>query len=82
MTSTIQTRPAAGELITAMFDAVDGELSTRSRVIDALLDLRNAAPVDGVMLLRVDEILREVPGLTTVPNTWWLETLAELRDLV
>ena len=80
MNCTIQ-KPSARELINELLAAVDGELSSRSRVIDGLLDLRNAADQGSGLQLRVDELLGSVPGLTTVPNGWWLDRLEELRGL-
>ena len=50
-------------------------------MIDGLLDLRNAAPQASDLQFRVDELLKGVPGVTTVPNGWWLDRLEELRDL-
>ena len=46
MTSTIETA-APGDVISDLLHAIDGELSTRSRVVDGLLDLRNTASADG-----------------------------------
>jgi len=80
MNCTIQT-PSAKELINEMLSSVDGELTSRSRVIDGLLDLRNAGDLGGELQTRVDELLRGVPGVTTVPNGWWLDRLEELRLL-
>lgn len=81
MNSTVETTSAARQVIFDLLDQVDGELSTRSRVIDGLLDLRNEAPADGDLQVRVDELLQSVPGVTTVPNGWWLDRLEELRNL-
>lgn len=81
MTSTIETTSAARQIIGDLLDQVDGDLTSRSRVIDGLLDLRNAAPLASDLQLRVDELLGAVPGVTTVPNGWWLDRLEELRDL-
>ncbi len=80
MNCTIQ-NASARDVISDLLAAVDGELSSRSRVIDGLLDLRNAGPADGDLVARVDELLVSVPGLTTVPNGWWLDRLEELRAL-
>jgi len=81
MTSTIESTSAGRQLIIALLDAIDGELSSRSRVVDGLLDLRNVAPAGSELEARVDELLMGVPGLTTVPNGWWLDRLEELRAL-
>lgn len=68
-------------LINNLIDVVDGELTSRSRVVDGLLDLRNAAADRTDVVARVDELLADLPGLTTVPNGWWLDRLAELRTM-
>ena len=81
MTSTIESKSAGRELIVELIAAVEGELSSRSRVVDGLLDLRNEAPEGSALQARVDELLSSVPGLTTVPNGWWLDRLEELREL-
>jgi hypothetical protein len=81
MNSTIESTPEARQVIFELLENVDGELSTRSRVVDGLLDLRNAAPEFSELEARVDELLRSVPGVTTVPNGWWLDRLEELRRL-
>lgn len=80
MNCTIQ-NATARDVISELLAAVDGELSSRSRVIDGLLDLRNAGPAESDLVARVDELLVGVPGLTTVPNGWWLDRLEELRAL-
>jgi hypothetical protein len=80
MTSTIQRTATPREIIVGLVGAVDGELSSRSRVVDGLLDLRNVSP-DAAFTARVDELLAGIPGITTVPNTWWLDRLAELAEL-
>lgn len=68
--------------IDLLLDAVDGELTTRSRVLDGLLDLRlGAADLPGVVG-RIDDALADLPGVTTVPNSWWLATLEDLRTVL
>ena len=64
------------ELVDRLLDAIDGELTSRSRVVDGLLDLRLAA----ADLPEVDDCLATLPGNTTVTNLWWMETLADLRS--
>ena len=80
MNTTIE-MTAANDVISELLDAVDGELTARSRVVDGLLDLRNTAAADGEFQIRVDEILGGIPGLTTVPNGWWVDRLEELRSI-
>lgn len=80
MTSTMQKTDKPSEIVAALIGGVDGELTSKSRVVDGLLDLRNAS-VDPVFTGRLDELLSGIPGVSTVPNGWWLERLEELRDL-
>ena len=68
--------------IDLLLDAVDGELSSRSRVLDGLLDLRLQADARDDIVTRIDRALTEIPGVTTVANAWWLETLEDLRAIL
>lgn len=67
-------------LIQAEISAINGEVLSRSRVLDSLLDLRLAADTRVDMVLLVDEALRDLPGKTMVPASWWRERLS-LLDL-
>ena len=67
------------ELVDRLLDAIDGELTSRSRVVDGLLDLRLAAADLPEVVSQVDDCLATLPGNTTVANRWWMETLADLR---
>ena len=67
------------ELVDRLLDAIDGELTSRSRVVDGLLDLRLAAADLPDVVAQVDDCLASLPGHTTVVNRWWMETLADLR---
>jgi hypothetical protein len=80
MTSTIQRTTTPHEIIIELTGLVDGELTSRSRVVDGLLDLRNASSSDAFQA-RIDELLSGIPGLNTVPNGWWLDRLTELSEL-
>ena len=80
MNSTLQNSTSPAQLISDLVAAVDGELSSRSRVVDGLLDLRNASD-EPHFTSRIDDLLAGIPGLTTVPNGWWLDRLEELRGL-
>lgn len=64
--------------IDRLLESLDGELTSHSRVIDALLDLRSAS--DDVRFVAViDESLRNVPGRTTVSTDWWKTQLTTFR---
>jgi hypothetical protein len=65
-------------LIQQYRSAIDGQLSDRQRVIDHLLDVRLAASDAPAIVDIVDRRLSDVPGLTTVENSWWSEVLDEL----
>ena len=66
-------------LITEMRASVDGELTSRSKVVDHLLDLRLAARSHIDVVVIVDRLLAELPGRSTVPNVWWLGALADIE---
>jgi len=67
--------------IDRLLASLDGEITSHSRVIDGLLDLRSAA--DDVRLLAViDESLRNVPGRTAVSTEWWKTQLTSFRLLL
>ena len=72
----------AQHLIDHLLDAIDGELSSKSRVVDGLLDLRSASDTRADVVSHVDELLVSIPGVTTVANSWWMTTLEELRELI
>ena len=64
--------------IDRLLESLDGELTSHSRVIDGLLDLRAAS--DDVRLIAViDESLRNVPGRTAVETDWWKTQLTSFR---
>lgn len=65
------------QIIGVSVAAISGELVDRMRVIDTLLDLRNAAPAVALVSI-VDGLLRNVPGQTTVRSSWWQSALDEL----
>lgn len=68
--------------IDRLLDDIDGELTTHSRVVDALLDLRLAAGSNEIFTLAVDDALATIPGRTAVPNSWWMEQLERMRLLL
>lgn len=67
------------QLINQLRALIDGDVSTRSRVIDGLLDLRNCLRSDDSALALIDGLLAEMPGLTTVPNPWWRDALSAIE---
>ena len=56
-------------------DAVVGDVCSRSRVIDALLDLRLDASGRPDVIELVDRSLAGVPGKNMVPADWWRDQL-------
>jgi len=66
-------------LIAHMRTTVNGELTSRNQVVDHLLDLRLAArELPGVVRI-VDLLLADLPGRSTVPNSWWLAALVDVE---
>jgi len=61
--------------IREMRNTVDGDVCSRSRVMDALLDLRNEASQRTDIVDLVDTALGGLPGKTMVPASWWIEQL-------
>ncbi len=59
---------------------IDGQLSDKRRVTDHLLDIRLAAADMPAVIVETDRLLGDMPGLTTVENTWWRTALDELEQ--
>lgn len=68
--------------IDRLLDQLDGELTTHSRVVDALLDLRLAGESNEIFVLTVDDALANIPGRTAVQNDWWMGQLEKLSGLL
>ncbi len=62
-----------------MRQAVDGDVCSRSRVMDALLDLRLEAGSRSDVTALVDDALANLPGKTMVPADWWRDRLDMLE---
>ena len=62
-------------MIQALRATIDGDVCSRSRVVDALLDLRLEAADRSDLIDLVDLALADCPGNTMVPAEWWRETL-------
>ncbi len=58
---------------------IDGQLSDKRRVIDHLLDVRLAAADLPAVVVETDRLLADMPGLTTVENTWWRAAIDDLE---
>ncbi len=52
-------------------EAVDGDVLSRARVVDTLLDLRLDANGRSDIVGMVDAALADVPGKTMVAAAWW-----------
>ena len=59
--------------------SVDGNVCSRSRVMDALLDLRLDAAGRPDVTDLVDDALTNLPGKTMVPADWWRDRLDMLE---
>lgn len=68
--------------IDQLLDQIDGELTTHSRVVDALLDLRLSGASNEIFVLTVDNALANIPGRTAVSNDWWMSELEKLSGLL
>ncbi len=65
--------------IRSLRQGVDGDVCSRSRVMDALLDLRLEAGSRYDVVSLVDSALADLPGKTMVPGDWWRERLDMLE---
>ena len=65
--------------IRVMREDVSGEVCSRSRVMDALLDLRIEAGGRSDVTGLVDAALADLPGKTMVPAAWYRERLDMLE---
>jgi hypothetical protein len=69
--------PTFDEVLGQSAGLIHGELVDRTRVVDALLDLRNTAVSESLIEV-IDAALRNLPGRTTVRAAWWQSLLDEL----
>lgn len=69
-------------VIAALLEQWSGALVSKSRVVDGLLDLRNAVAnrIDAVDA--IDRALATMPGQTLVPREWAVEVLVEVDVLL
>jgi len=65
--------------IDRMMAALDGEVTSHSRVVDGLLDLRSASGDDVKLVAVIDESLKNIPGRSTVTTEWWKTQLTTFR---
>jgi hypothetical protein len=66
------------EVLERSVSLIHGELIERSRIVDALLDLRNTTSASGLVEV-IDAALRTLPGRTTVRSSWWQGIIDELN---
>jgi hypothetical protein len=71
---------SVGQRIVELLGEVDGAVVDRWAVIDALLDLRQAAGDDALVVHWVEELLRVLPGRNLVAAEWWRSALEQLLD--
>ena len=64
------------EVLERSVSLIHGELIERSRIVDALLDLRNTTSASSLVEV-IDAALRTLPGRTTVRSSWWQGILDE-----
>jgi len=65
--------------IDRMIESLDGELTSHSRVIDGLLDLRSASGDDVKLIAVIEESLKNIPGRSAVATDWWKTQLTTFR---
>ncbi len=65
--------------IATILDSLDGEVSTASRVVDSMLDLRLVGADNDLFVMVLDNALATMPGRTAVPNDWIRKTMEDLR---
>ena len=65
--------------IDKLLESLDGEVTSHSRVVDGLLDLRSASGDDVKLVAVIDESLKNIPGRTTVTTEWWKTQLTTFR---
>jgi hypothetical protein len=68
-------------IIRDLREAIDGDVCSRSRVVDALLDLRLDAAARTDVVELVDQALSDVPGKNMVAAGWWRDQL-DMFELV
>lgn len=61
--------------IRSMRADIEGDVCSRSRVMDSLLDLRLEAGSRHDIVAEVDRSLADLPGKNMVPADWWREQL-------
>jgi hypothetical protein len=62
-------------IIQHLRDGLDGDVCSRSRVMDGLLDLRLGAGQRHDIVAMIDAALADLPGRNMVPAEWWREQL-------
>src|SRR4029078_10859705 len=66
------------EVLGRSVSLIHGELIERSRIVDALLDVRTTTSASSLVEV-IDAALRSLPGRTTVRSSWWQGILDELN---
>ena len=69
------------DTIRELVAAIEGTVCSRSRVVDALLDLRLDAAARRDVVELVDVALATIPGKNMVSTDWWREQL-EMFELI
>lgn len=69
---------ALTDIVNELQDGIEGEMTSRSRVVDGLLDLRLEVAEEAHLVELVDRILAEIPGRSIVLSDWWSEQLTTI----
>ncbi len=69
---------ALTDIVNELQDGIEGETTSRSRVVDGLLDLRLEVADQPHLVELVDRILGDVPGKSIVLSEWWSDQLSTI----
>lgn len=58
------------------------QLVDRAKIIDKLLDIRLMVEGNPELLIKLDRILAQVPGVTVVSLIWWRSALIDLENFI
>ncbi|MEM8902127.1 MAG: hypothetical protein AAGA17_18130 [Actinomycetota bacterium] len=69
---------ALTDIVNELQAGIEGETTSRSRVVDGLLDLRLEVADRAHLVELVDRILADVPGKSIVLSEWWSDQLSTI----
>ena len=69
---------ALTDIVNELQAGIEGETTSRSRVVDGLLDLRLEVADRAHLVALVARILADVPGKSIVLSEWWSDQLSTI----